>query len=224
MQKGNVNVFEKKRKASKFGENLHYFTEENLQRLWDVIDNYEHKLMLRLIYESGCRVGEFVQIRLCHINFRENAIFFPAENTKTKDRRSSYVSQGLINELKDYLKRNGMMTKREEQIKDPNAFLLPSTQNPTGHETSRRWQHIFKQYVEKADLQEVYGHDSKGRPLYKYTIHSLRHSHVRHYVQKTQLAAVQKQVGHKSLQTTEIYLRLTDEDVKKAYDKARQNT
>lgn len=52
-------------------------------------------------------------------------------------------------------------------------------------------------------------------------IHSLRHSHVRHYVQKVPLAAVQKQVGHKSLQTTEIYLRLADEDVRKAYESVR---
>ena len=193
----NVNLLSKQ-KASKFGENLHYLTDENIQRLWDIIDNYEHKLMLRLIYELGCRVGEFVQIRLSHINFRENSIFLPTENTKTKKRRTSYVPLGLMNELKDYLKRNGMMTKREEEIKDPDAFLLPSTQNPTGHETSRRWQHIFKQYVEKAGLQEIYGHDSKGRPLYKYTIHNLRHSHVRHYVQKVPLAVVQKQVGHRS--------------------------
>ena len=219
-KKSNVNLL-LKQKASKFGENLHYLTDENIQRLWDVIDNYEHRLMLRLIYELGCRVGEFVQIRLCHINFRENSIFFPAENTKTKERRTSYVPLGLMNELKDYLKRNGMMTKREEEIKDPDAFLLPSTQNPTGHETARGWQHIFKGYVEKAGLQEIYGHDSKGRPLYKYTIHSLRHSHVRHYVQKVPLAAVQKQVGHKSLQTTEIYLRLADEDVRKAYESVR---
>jgi len=222
-KKSNVNLLSKKpnQKASKFGENLHYLIDENIQRLWDVVDNYEHKLMLRLIYELGCRVGEFVQIRLCHINFRENSIFLPAENTKTKERRTSYVPLGLMNELKDYLKRNGMMTKREEEIKDPDAFLLPSTQNPTGHETSRRWQHIFKQYVEKVGLQEVYGYDSKGRPLYKYTIHSLRHSHVRHYIQKVPLAAVQKQVGHKSLQTTEIYLRLADEDVRKAYENVR---
>jgi len=220
--KAKVNLSRKAiRKASKFGENLHYLTEENLQSLWDTIDSYEHKLMLRLIYELGCRIGEFVQIRLRHINFRENSIFFPAENTKTKERRTSYVPQGLMNELKDYLKREGMMTKREEQIKDPDAFLLRSTQNATGHVTTRRWQHIFKHYIEKAGLQEVYGHDSKERPLYKYTIHSLRHSHVRHYVQKVPLAAVQKQVGHKSLQTTEVYLRLADEDVKKAYESAR---
>jgi len=86
----NVNLLSKQ-KASKFGENLHYLTDENIQRLWDIIDNYEHKLMLRLIYELGCRVGEFVQIRLSHINFRENSIFLPTENTKTKKRRTSYV-------------------------------------------------------------------------------------------------------------------------------------
>jgi len=63
-KKSNVNLLSKKNlKASKFGENLHYLTDENIQRLWDVIDNYEHKLMLRLVYELGCRVGEFVQIQ-----------------------------------------------------------------------------------------------------------------------------------------------------------------
>lgn len=72
----------------RFGENLHYFTEENLGRFWDVIDNYTHKLWLRLIYELGCRVGEFVQIRPRHIHFRENSIFFPAENTKIGQRRT----------------------------------------------------------------------------------------------------------------------------------------
>jgi hypothetical protein len=46
----NVNLLSKKtnQKASRFGENRHYLTDENIQRLWDVIDNYEHKLMLRL--------------------------------------------------------------------------------------------------------------------------------------------------------------------------------
>jgi integrase len=201
-QKTNVNISRRpRRRAPQFGENLHYLTEENLQRFWDTIDDYGHKLMLRLIYELGCRVGEFVQIRLRHINFREKSIFFPAENTKTKERRTSYVPQGLMNELKDYLKREGMVTKRDETIKEPDAFLLPSTQNSTGHMTTRRWQHIFKEYIDKAGLQEVYGHDNKGRPLYKYTIHSLRHSHVRHYVQRVPLGNSRSRGGRRSQDT-----------------------
>ena len=219
----NVNLSKSEKSAAnhyRFGENLHYLTEENLQHLWDAIDDYTHKLWLRLIYELGCRVGEFVQIRLRYINFREKAVFFPAENTKIGQRRTPILG-GLMNELKSYLKDKDMMTKREERIKDPDAYLLHSTQNRTGHLTTRRLQHIFKKYVQKAGLQEIYGHSNSGKLLYKYTIHSLRHSHIRYYVKKVPLAAVQRQAGHKSLQTTEIYLRLTDEDVKKAYEAVR---
>ena len=35
---------------------------------------------------------------------------------------------------------------------------------------------------------------------------------------------VQQQVGHKSLQTTQIYTRLTDEDVRKSYERVRLHT
>jgi integrase len=186
----NVNLSKSEKSTANhygFGENLHYLSEENLQHLWNVIDDYTHKLWLRLIYELGCRVGEFV-IRLPgHINFRENAVFFPAENTKIG---------GLMNELKSYLKDKEMMTKREERIKNPEAYLLPSTQNRTGHLTTRRLQHIFKKYVQKAGLQEIYGHSNSGKPLYKYTIHSLRHSHIRHYVKKVPLYKDKRDTSH----------------------------
>ena len=38
---------------------------------------------------------------------------------------------------------------------------------------------------------------------------------------KLDLASVQQQVGHRSLQTTQIYTRLTDEDVRKSYERVR---
>jgi len=67
-----------------------------------------------------------------------------------------------MNELKDYLKREGMMTKRDEEIRNPDSFLLPSPQNSTGHETSRRWQHIFKGYVEKLDCRKYMVMTARG--------------------------------------------------------------
>ena len=87
----NVNLSKSAKPTSnhyRFGENLHYLTAENLRHLWGAIDDYTHKLWLRLIYELGCRVREFVQIRLRHINFREKAVFFPAENTKIGQHRT----------------------------------------------------------------------------------------------------------------------------------------
>ena len=211
-----------KGKYSRFGQHLHYLTPEKLQRLWEAVDDSRDKLILKLIFELGCRVGEFARIQLKHLNFEDCAIFFPAENTKTDERRTSFIPKDLMNDLKDYLKRQGLVTKREERIKKPDAYLFPG-RNGRGYITTRALQKMFQKYIEKAGLDEVYAEDSKGRQLHKYTIHSLRHSHVRYYTtyKKLDLASVQQQVGHKSLQTTQIYTRLTDEDVRKSYERAR---
>jgi hypothetical protein len=66
----------------RFGEVIRYLTIEELKLFFDSIDNYHHKLMFEIIYELGCRVGEFVKIQVKHVNFSRSAIFFPAQNTK----------------------------------------------------------------------------------------------------------------------------------------------
>jgi hypothetical protein len=77
---------------------------------------------------------------------------------------------------------------------------------------------VLLRYVIKAGLQQVYGKDSKGRNLKMFTVHSLRHSHVTHYVidRKLPLPIVQKQVGHRSLKTTSVYLSPSTEKMAKA--------
>ncbi|GAI13303.1 unnamed protein product, partial [marine sediment metagenome] len=50
--------------------------------------------------------------------------------------------------------------------------------------------------------------------------HTLRHTHIVHaLLDKVPITAVQKQVGHKRLTTTQIYSDLAPEQVKEAYDK-----
>jgi integrase len=41
----------------RFGETIRYLTVEELRKLFDSIQDYRRKLMLRMIYELGCRVG-----------------------------------------------------------------------------------------------------------------------------------------------------------------------
>ena len=73
-------------------------------------------------------------------------------------------------------------------------------------------------------MERTYGEDSQGRKLHQLTIHSLRHSHIMHYVHvhKLPLPVVQKQVGHKTLKATSVYLNPSDEMVARAYRKASQ--
>ena len=85
-------------KYEHFGETIRYLTLNELQQFFDSIDNYYHKLMFRVIYELGCRVGEFVRIQVKHLNFSRSTVFFPAKNTKTKHPRISYLPKGLMND------------------------------------------------------------------------------------------------------------------------------
>ena len=57
-----------------------------------------------------------------------------------------------------------------------------------------------------------------------FTVHSLRHSHIMHYVvdRGLPLPIVQKQVGHRNLKTTSVYLSASTEKMARAYRVARQ--
>ena len=211
-----------RQKYERFGETIRYLTLEEWQRLLDCIEDYKHKLMLRIVYELGCRVGEFVRIQLKHLNFGRSTVFFPAENTKTRSKRTSYLPRGLMNEVLSMLKNQGRVGKRDNGIKKPDDYLFKPSGKKSGHYSENRMRQIFQQYVREAGLDREYGEDSKGRKLHQLTIHSLRHSHLMHYIHiyKLPLPIVQKQVGHRTLQATSAYLRPSDETVASAYESA----
>lgn len=87
--------------------------------------------------------------------------------------------------------------------------------------SENRVRQIFACYIQKAGLQQVYGHDKKGRALHLYTVHSLRHSHIMHakHLRQIKDSIVAKQVGHISLQAMSAYDQPSLEMVKDAYEK-----
>lgn len=103
------------KKYERFGEIIRYLTADELNQFFDIIDNYYHKLMFQAIYELGCRVGEFVRIQVKHLNFSRSTVYFPAENTKTKHPRTSYLPKGLMNEIKSMLKQKTYSNKKSRK-------------------------------------------------------------------------------------------------------------
>ena len=211
------------KKYERFGEIIRYLTTDELSQFFDSIDNYKHKLIFEVIYELGCRVGEFVKIQVRHVNFNRSTVFFPAENTKTKHARISYLPKGLTNEIRSMLKQKGVVTKREGKVRNADAYLFHPGRRRNQPYTQNRIRQIFQHYVNKADLQQVYGKDALGRDLKMFTVHSLRHSHIMSYVvdKAVPLPIVQKQVGHRSLKTTSVYLSPSAEKMSQAYRQAR---
>lgn len=212
-------------KYERFGDAIRYMTWGEWQLFLSGIDNSEHKLMLQLIYELGCRVGEFVRIRLADIDFARGRVFFPRENTKTGRRRVSHVPQGLVNDLKGWLKNASRMSKRRETVRSPRQYLFSASPAYAWPYSENRLRQIFRRYATAARLDRVYGSDAAGRKLHELTIHSLRHGHIMHYIHihKLPIAVVQKQVGHTSLKTTSVYLNPSDEAVSEAYREAAGN-
>jgi integrase len=179
--------------------------------------------MFEIIFELGCRVGEFVLLQAKHINFNRSEIYIPAEITKTKHSRISVLPKGLANEIKSMLKQRDILNKRDGSLKNPDAYIFQHGKRRNKPYTPNRIRQIFQKYIQKAGLQQFYGKDKKGRNLKMFTVHSLRHSHAQYYIidKKLPLPIVQKQLGHRNLKTTSIYLQPSSQKIAKAYSEAR---
>ncbi len=96
----------------------------------------------------------------------------------------------------------------EETLNNIKAYLkfIKKKSGSLFHISVRRIEQLLEKYSKKAGV--------KARP------HTLRHSHIVHaLLDKVPLSAVQKQVGHKNLATTQIYSELAPEQVKEAYER-----
>jgi len=75
--------------------------------------------------------------------------------------------------------------------------------------TPRRIQQLLKKYSKLIGI--------------KTTPHTLRHTHIVHaLLNKIPITAIQKQVGHKRLTTTQIYSDFAPEQVREAYEKKKE--
>jgi len=165
---------------------IKYLKKEEWLKLRECIDSFRDMVIIELLYESGCRVGELAKMDIQDVDFESGFIRVPAENSKTKIGRSVFIPMGTLSKVKAYLKQ----TRRRKGL----LFRV----------TKRRIQQIVEKYSQRSGIEA--------------TCHTLRHSHVVHaLMDKVPIAAVQRQVGHKRLETTAIYSDLAPEQVKDAY-------
>lgn len=171
------------------------------------MDCYRDKLIILFLYSTGCRVGELCRMRIEDMDFDSGFIRISGENTKTGEPRAVRAGREVLNELKAYLK----VEKRK-------SGLLFRSRQGEGI-TPRHIQQIISTYARRSGTQQVYGEDCRGRKLQAVTPYTLRHTHIVHaLMNKIPITAVQKQVGHKRLTTTQIYSDLAPEQVKEAYE------
>lgn len=162
-------------------------TKEEVSKLLNAAKTKKSRLILSLLYSSGLRVSELVNLKPSDINFNEN-IGWVRAGKGSKDRMFT-LSPSLCSEINNYLK------------KKENTKYLFSSDEPL---TTRNVQKIVKNLRNMAEIQK------------KVTPHTLRHSFATHLLESgTDIRMIQTLLGHSSLNTTQIYTHISSDQIKK---------
>ncbi|MCA9497422.1 MAG: tyrosine-type recombinase/integrase, partial [Nanoarchaeota archaeon] len=151
--------------------------------------NKKHKLILKLYYSSGLRLSEATKLRKKNFDFEENVIWI-RDGKGGKD-RMSILSKSLSQELEEFC-----------QYKDKDDFVFT---NKFGDPIGER---SVQKIMEKAKIDSGIQKDVH--------IHSLRHSFATHLLEAgTDIRKIQELLGHSDLSTTQIYTKVSSEELKK---------
>ena len=170
-------------KYSRRPKNLPVFlTRDELKRLFDVIKNPKHKLMIELMYSAGLRVSELLHLRVRNFEF-EMGFGWIRKGKGNKD-RPFIIAKKLKDEILHHIRENKLM-------KDDFLF----TRNKILPLHVRTVQEILKKAAKKAGIKK------HVHP------HMLRHSFGTHLVEEdNDLVDVQQLLGHSSMKTTMVYV------------------
>ncbi len=156
-------------------------------REWMVID---------LLTSTGLRVSEAADVRCGdrRAGYGESALY--VRNGKGQRSRTVQIPDSLKLHLKQFI--TWKAERKESTNSDDHLFI-----GQRGAWTAQAIQQIVKKHLKALNLYE----NDKS-------VHALRHSYaVELYRREKDLRAVQKQLGHASIQTTQIYADVSVEDI-----------
>lgn len=161
-------------------------TKEEVIQLINAVENRKSRLIIQLLYSSGLRVSELVNLKKQDLDFNENTGWVRAG--KGKKDRMCFISKKLSKKLKKYLE------KKKDWI------YVFSENKPL---TTRNIQKIVQKAAAKAGINK------QVHP------HTLRHSHATHLMDAgVDIRKIQQILGHASISTTQIYTHISNEQLK----------
>lgn len=160
--------------------------------------DYRNKAMLELMYGTGLRVSELINLTIHSIDLENCIIIVLGKGSKE---RMIPLGEYCLDSLKNYLERRDQLKKGylTEQL-----FL-----NNHGKPMTR--QGFFK--ILKKEIANK-GLNPNVSP------HTLRHSFATHLLNRgADLRSIQEMLGHEDISTTKIYTHISDTKIKEDYHK-----
>ena len=164
-------------------------SQKEISKILSVTTNLKHKTILLLIYSAGLRLGELLNLKISDIDSQSMKIHI--RQGKGKKDRYIMLSENVLNILREYYK----MYKPEE-------FIIEGQNG--GKYSPKSVQSVFKRALLKAGIKK------------KATVHTLRHSFATHLLDDgTDIRYIQELLGHKRLETTQIYTHVSSYSINK---------
>ncbi len=158
-------------------------SKQEIIKMIEKTDNIKHKLMIQILYSSGLRVSELVDLKIDEINFYRRTVIVKAG--KGRKDRITIISRIVLKNMEKYL--------LEYQ---PLIYLFESHEAGTKINV-RTTQMIVTQAVKRAKINK------------NVTAHSLRHSFATHLLESgVNLRYIHELLGHARLETTRVYTRV----------------
>ena len=170
---------------------------DDVLKLLSVIDNTRDRAMIMVLLRTGMRIGELLNTKMIDVHLRERRIeIYEAE--KNRMGRVVYLSDDAISSLNIWLKERD---PRKEYL------IYGRARGRICYSTARS--RVVKYFV-KAGLSH------KG-----YTVHTLRHTFATELLNAgMRLECLQMLLGHRCIEETRRYARLTDKTRETEYFKA----
>ena len=164
-------------------------TKDEIRKMIDAVKNPKHRLLIEFMYSSGLRVSECVSLKIDDLDLNEK--MGKVKHGKGNKERYIILSDTLMRHLSEYVK-----TKRDES-----AYIFSIKGRPI---TARQAQKVVKEAAKKAGIKK------------RVFCHALRSSFATHLLEAgTDIRVIQELLGHADLSTTQIYTKVSTQQLKK---------
>jgi integrase/recombinase XerD len=184
-----------------------YVTAEEARAIINAAEGFKARLLLESIWQTGGRISEVLRIRPGDIDVESGTVQLVNLKQRRRSRKVVYISIDLAGQLRALAKdlrisADGYLFQSRESHGEPmsrfQAYPIIST--------AAREARVFKISPKTERLVPAWPH-------------TFRHGAAMHQLEATRrLDYVQDQLGHSSLETTKVYLRLADADKRRLRD------
>lgn len=156
------------------------YSREEVSRIINAIDNIKHRAIIELIYSSGLRISEAVNLKIADIDSDRMTVF--VRGAKGYKDRYTCLSEKTLETLRGYY-----------LVCRPKVYLFEGVDGK----------------YSVTSIRNVFNRAKSRVRVFRGTVHTLRHSFATHCLESGMPTIIlQKQLGHNSSRTTEGYTLL----------------